>query len=175
MNRRQSSGIPRNRLRSEAAGGPPRAPAGGIAGGRCTAHMQPPASISCGYCISQKQLCPSMIMLEETTTGIRNRRPPPAHAGTVQSETDLPILTVMHAPPKSALVSTRDSPTVSPSSLQPSSSPLPKQPWQPRPCLCRDLADSGLKPQHLRVIICDIARATVAEGCCEPDKARFQE
>ena len=50
-NTRRSIGIPRNTLRSEAGGGPPGLPAGGIAGGRCTAHMLPPPSISCGYCI----------------------------------------------------------------------------------------------------------------------------
>jgi hypothetical protein len=32
-----------------------------------TAHMLPPASISCGYCISHVQLCWSRIMLEEAT------------------------------------------------------------------------------------------------------------
>ena len=31
--------------------------------------------------------------------------------------------------------------------------------------------DSFLKPEHLRVIICEVARAAVAEGCFEPDKA----
>jgi len=31
--------------------------------------------------------------------------------------------------------------------------------------------DSFLKLQHLRVIICEVAWATVAEGCFEPDKA----
>jgi hypothetical protein len=36
-------------------------------------------------------------------------------------------------------------------------------------------AVSVLKPEHLRVIIVEIARATVAEGCFEPDKATFQE